>query len=62
MVSRRAYLCDFSSQKIDAEMRLYDQQEKTEDRKDFLAQLRVKDDPSRLHYKRDMLNHLSNNV
>jgi hypothetical protein len=43
-------------------MQLYDQEEKAADRKDFLAQLRAKDDPSRLNYKRDMMNHLSNNV
>ncbi|KEF59035.1 uncharacterized protein A1O9_03878 [Exophiala aquamarina CBS 119918] len=49
-------------ERIDNEMQLYDREEKSEDRKDFLAQLRAKDDPSRPYYKRDMMNHLSNNV
>lgn len=43
-------------------MQFYDKDEKTTDRKDFLAQLKAKDDPSRPNYKRDMMNHLSNNV
>lgn len=32
------------------------------DRKDFLAQLTAKDDMDRQHYRRDMTNHLSNNM
>lgn len=32
------------------------------DRTDFLQQLRRKDDPDRANHKRDLMNHLSNNV
>ena len=44
------------------EVRRYDEEEKHLDRKDFLSQLRAKDDPSRDNYDRDIMNHLSNNM
>lgn len=50
------------AKRIEYEMQLYDKDEKGKDRKDFLAQLRSKDDPSRPGYNRDMKNHLSNNM
>ncbi|KAJ9603636.1 hypothetical protein H2200_011822 [Cladophialophora chaetospira] len=40
----------------------YDTEGRQPDRKDFLAQLRAKDDPYREHFRRDMTNHLSNNI
>ncbi|KIV90486.1 hypothetical protein PV10_07788 [Exophiala mesophila] len=39
----------------------YDREER-QGRTDFLQQLRRKDDPDRLNHKRDLMNHLSNNI
>ncbi|KIX09126.1 uncharacterized protein Z518_00204 [Rhinocladiella mackenziei CBS 650.93] len=47
---------------IDKEIRRYDQEEKHDRRTDFLAQLRAKDNPDRVNFKRDLMNHLSNNI
>ncbi|KAK6383591.1 hypothetical protein LTS17_002883 [Exophiala oligosperma] len=47
---------------IEREIQRYDQEEKLSDRKDFLSQLRAKDDPDREGHKRDLMNSLSNNI
>lgn len=50
------------AQRVAIEIDRYNTQDQKQDRKDFLAQLTAKDDPSRNHYRRDMTNHLSNNM
>lgn len=47
---------------IEKQIRQYDLEERLTDRTDFLQQLRRKDDPDRANHKRDLMNHLSNNV
>ncbi|KAL6253147.1 Cytochrome p-450 [Rhinocladiella similis] len=46
---------------IEEQINQYDQEER-QGRTDFLQQLRHKDDPDRANHKRDLMNHLSNNV
>ncbi|RVX65790.1 hypothetical protein B0A52_10321 [Exophiala mesophila] len=47
---------------IDREIQRYDEEDKDATRTDFLAQLRKKDNPEAIHFKRDLMNHLSNNM
>lgn len=47
---------------IERAVRRYDEEGQQTDRKDFLSQLRAKDDPDRANYEQDIMNHLSNNM
>ncbi|OQV08098.1 hypothetical protein CLAIMM_12418 [Cladophialophora immunda] len=47
---------------IEKQIEQYDLEKRLSDRTDFLQQLRRKDDPDRANHKRDLMNHLSNNV
>ncbi|KEF57032.1 uncharacterized protein A1O9_07222 [Exophiala aquamarina CBS 119918] len=47
---------------IEKQIEQYDLEERQNGRTDFLQQLRRKDDQDRANHKRDLMNHLSNNV
>lgn len=59
--ARRADVANTQKQTIAEQIDQYDREER-QGRTDFLQQLRKKDDPDRMNHKRDLMNHLSNNM
>lgn len=57
----RIFVTNEDGQTIEEQIDQYDREER-QGRTDFLQQLRRKDDPDRANHKRDLMNHLSNNV